>query len=144
MRPVVGIASRPDGEGYWLVTASGHVFAFGAAHNYGSVKGRSDGRVVSITSTPSGRGYVIVTAKGHIYSFGNAPRVPSPRRGRLHGPAVGATVTADGRGVFVACACGVVLGFPGRARKEKIGPRRPRRSVTAIVATPDREAATGW
>ena len=29
--PVVGMASTPDGAGYWLVTARGNVYAFGDA-----------------------------------------------------------------------------------------------------------------
>jgi len=34
--PVVGMASTPDGGGYWLVGADGGVFAFGDARFDGS------------------------------------------------------------------------------------------------------------
>lgn len=37
--PVVGIASTPDGRGYWEVAADGGVFAFGDAGFYGSAGG---------------------------------------------------------------------------------------------------------
>ena len=30
-KPVVGMASTPDGAGYWLVAADGGIFAFGDA-----------------------------------------------------------------------------------------------------------------
>ena len=35
--PVVGIASAPDGKGYWLVARAGGVFPFGSATFYGSL-----------------------------------------------------------------------------------------------------------
>ena len=34
--PVVGMASTPDGQGLWLVSSDGGVFAFGSAVFYGS------------------------------------------------------------------------------------------------------------
>ena len=34
--PVVGMASTPDGRGYWLVAADGGVFNYGDAGFYGS------------------------------------------------------------------------------------------------------------
>jgi len=37
--PIVGIASSPAGDGYWLVGADGGVFAFGDAHFFGSAAG---------------------------------------------------------------------------------------------------------
>ena len=35
-KPVVGMASTPGGNGYWLVASDGGVFAFGNARFYGS------------------------------------------------------------------------------------------------------------
>ena len=35
-KPIVGIASTPDGKGYWLVASDGGIFAFGDAGFYGS------------------------------------------------------------------------------------------------------------
>jgi hypothetical protein len=34
---VVGLATTPDGKGYWLVGAGGQVYTFGDAHSYGSM-----------------------------------------------------------------------------------------------------------
>lgn len=36
--PIVGMASTPTGEGYWLVAADGGVFAFGDAGYFGNVE----------------------------------------------------------------------------------------------------------
>ena len=38
-KPVVGMASNPDGNGYWLVAGDGGVFSFGDAHFHGSTVG---------------------------------------------------------------------------------------------------------
>ena len=40
-QPVVGMASTPDGQGYWLVASDGGIFAFGDAGFYGSTGGTS-------------------------------------------------------------------------------------------------------
>jgi len=35
-KPIVGMASTPDGNGYWLVAADGGVFDFGDSSFFGS------------------------------------------------------------------------------------------------------------
>ncbi len=35
-KPIVGMASTPDGRGYWLVAADGGMFSFGDAAFFGS------------------------------------------------------------------------------------------------------------
>src|ERR1700733_12089594 len=55
--PVVGIASAPDGKGYWLVARDGGVFPFGSAKFYGSLPALNihEDNVVGI-ATPPGPG----------------------------------------------------------------------------------------
>ncbi|MDA8262844.1 MAG: hypothetical protein M0Z47_08435 [Actinomycetota bacterium] len=36
-KPVVGMASTPDGKGYWMVASDGGIFSFGDAAFYGSM-----------------------------------------------------------------------------------------------------------
>ena len=61
--PIVGMASTPDGKGYWLVASDGGIFSYGDAGFYGST-GASDltSPVVAICRTPTGLGYWIVGA----------------------------------------------------------------------------------
>ena len=49
-RDVVGIASTPDGQGYWVVEAGGAVFSFGDAHPQGSTATGPGSPVVGIAS----------------------------------------------------------------------------------------------
>ena len=60
--PVVGMASTPDGKGYWLVASDGGIFTFGDAAFYGSEGGAQlVAPVVGMASTPDGKGYWLVT-----------------------------------------------------------------------------------
>ena len=38
-KPIVGMASTPDGKGYWMVASDGGIFSFGDAAFYGSMGG---------------------------------------------------------------------------------------------------------
>ena len=54
-RPIVGMASTPDGEGYWLVASDGGIFAFGDAGFYGSTGGMPLNRpIVGMATDPDG------------------------------------------------------------------------------------------
>src|SRR4051794_18912586 len=56
--PVAGLASTPDGKGYWQIASDGGIFAFGDAQFYGSMGGKPlNAPVVGIAATPSGKGY---------------------------------------------------------------------------------------
>lgn len=55
-------------SGYWMLGNDGHVYAFGAAANFGSGAGTS----VAITNLRSGDGYWTTDAIGHVDHFGRA------------------------------------------------------------------------
>ena len=94
-QPVVGIASTPDGKGYWLVAADGGVFSFGDALFQGSMGGHPLNKpVVGMAGNGAG-GYWLVASDGGVFSFDatfegslgsitlNAPISAMARRGRL-------------------------------------------------------------
>jgi hypothetical protein len=62
--PIVGIARKPAGRGYWLVAANGRVFAFGDAHHRGGLHGAqgAKGRAVAIAA-PAGGGYWVASQR---------------------------------------------------------------------------------
>ncbi len=77
-RPIVGIASTPDGGGYWEVASDGGVFSFGDARFYGSTSGVPLNQpIVGLVATRSGEGYWEVGASGGIYAIGDAAYLDS-------------------------------------------------------------------
>jgi hypothetical protein len=97
------IASTPGGQGYWLLTPTGGVYAFGQARHHGSLARSGIGAGgVKIRSTPSGAGYWILGGDGRVYAFGDAAKLRSAAAGAVDfwpTPSGGGhwTLTADGR-----------------------------------------------
>jgi len=128
--PIVGIASTPDGMGYWLVGADGGVFNFGDAGYYGNtytlgLSGLTGPRplnapIVGIASTPDGMGYWLVGADGGVFNFGDAGYYGNTYTlglTGLHGsrplnkPVTGIIPSPDGAGYWVTAADGGVFNF---------------------------------
>jgi len=105
--------------GYWMVTADGHVSAFGDAVWYGDaaaavapLMGRGV-RVTKLEPTPSGHGYWIVDSAGHVFAFGDAPNLGGPAAGDLR-PGERVTSlsgTPHGQGYWVFTDHGRVFGY---------------------------------
>ncbi|HVM41543.1 MAG TPA: hypothetical protein VM618_12270 [Acidimicrobiia bacterium] len=73
-QPVVGMASTPSADGYWLVAADGGIFSFGDAAFHGSTGAiRLNQPIVGMAPTPTGRGYWLVARDGGVFTFGDAP-----------------------------------------------------------------------
>lgn len=80
--PIVGMATAPNGSGYYLVAADGGVFNFGSAEFHGSsyslgLTGLNgphplNAPIVGIVSTPGGNGYYLASADGGVFNFGSA------------------------------------------------------------------------
>ena len=111
-KPVVGIASTPDGGGYWTVASDGGIFAFGDAHYYGSMGGRHlNEPIVGMAATPNGKGYWLVASDGGIFSFGNAAFHGSTGSMHLNEPIVGMAATANGDGYWLVASDGGIFSF---------------------------------
>jgi cell wall-associated NlpC family hydrolase len=110
--PVVGMASTPDGTGYWLTDAAGGVSAHGSAVNYGSMAGHPlNAPIAHIVSTPNGGGYWLVASDGGIFSFGDAPFYGSMGGQHLNEPVVDIAPTPDGGGYWLVASDGGVFSF---------------------------------
>ncbi|HJR44531.1 MAG TPA: hypothetical protein VJ927_02905 [Actinomycetota bacterium] len=103
---VVSIETTPTGNGYWMLTSKGRVFAFGEARNRGSLK---ETRAAAIASTPSGKGYWILAKGGRVAPFGDALKLGSPEAGQ--GPFVSITPTPTGVGYWLVSGAGTVHAF---------------------------------
>ena len=86
----MGIATTPDGNGYWLVAADGGIFAFGDAGFHGSTGSLSLVEpIVGAEASPDGQGYLLVAADGGIFAFGDAAFYGSGGGAPLAKPIVG-------------------------------------------------------
>ena len=72
-KPIIGMESTPDGEGYWLVASDGWIFSFGDAPFYGSTGAiHLNKPIVGVAATPDGGGYWLVASDGGIFTYGDA------------------------------------------------------------------------
>ena len=67
-KPIVGMASTPDGKGYWLVASDGGIFTFGDAGYYGSEGAAPlNSPVTGIITPPTGNGYWEFSTQGDVF-----------------------------------------------------------------------------
>ena len=93
-KPIVAMAARPQGDGYWLVAEDGGVFSFGAAQFHGSGAGYTlRGPVVGMIPTTTGNGYVLVVRDGGVLAFGDAPFLGSAAGRVLEAVAIAGKLT---------------------------------------------------
>src|SRR6185437_2715321 len=102
-QPMVGMASTPDGNGYWLVAADGGVFTFGDAGFFGSAGNIALNQpIVGMASPPDGNGYWLVAADGGVFTFGDAGFFGSAGGEPTTQPTVGMARTPNGGGYWTA------------------------------------------
>jgi hypothetical protein len=129
------MAATPSGQGYWVLTATGGVYAFGSAKHHGSLSRSGIGSGgVKIRSTPTGQGYWILAANGRLYPFGDAAKLGSPTSGGT----VDFWPTPSGAGYWVLLADGRVgaygdAGYFGDVPSLKVRWSKP---AVAIIGMP--------
>jgi cell wall-associated NlpC family hydrolase len=138
--PVVGMASTPDGGGYWLTDAAGGVSAHGSAVSYGSMAGHAlNAPIAHIVSTPDGGGYWLVASDGGIFAFGDAPFFGSMGGRHLNAPVVDIAPTPDGGGYWLVASDGGIFSFGDARFQGSMGGRHLNDPIVGISA----DAATG-
>ncbi len=133
--PVVGMASTPDGQGLWLVSSDGGVFAFGSAVFYGSTGSlHLNQPVVAVAPTPDGKGYWLVAADGGVFAFGDAGFYGSMGGTALNKPIVGIAATPEGKGYWLVASDGGVFAFGSAAFDGSTGGRPLNAPVVGMAA----------
>ena len=136
--PVVGMASTPDAEGYWLVAGDGGIFSFGDAGSFGSMGGqRLNQPVVGMAPTPDGKGYWLVAADGGVFTFGDARFLGSMGAVHLNAPIVAIQSTPDGNGYWLVASDGGVFSFGDAGFFGSMGAVRLSQPVVGMAATKD-------
>jgi hypothetical protein len=137
-KPVVGMASTPDGQGYWLVASDGGIFTFGDAGFFGSEGSHHLNQpIVGMAATPSGRGYWLVAADGGIFTFGDAFFYGSMGGHGLTAPIVSMAATPDGGGYWLTAANGSVFTFGDAGTYGDASGQVLNAPIVSMAATPD-------
>ncbi len=133
----VGIPRIPE-QGYWLVGSDGGVFAFGAAHYFGSLGNLVLNKpIVGMAATPDGNGYWLVASDGGIFTFGDAQYYGSTGGLRLNKPIVGMAATPDGRGYWLVATDGGIFSFGDAQFYGSTGSLKLNKPIVAMTKTPD-------
>ncbi|MGE3835920.1 MAG: glycoside hydrolase family 26 protein, partial [Acidimicrobiia bacterium] len=111
-QPIVGMATTPSGNGYWLVASDGGVFSYGDAAFHGSTGAIALNQpIVGMATTPSGNGYWLIARDGGVFSYGDAAFHGSTGAIALLQPITGGTATPSGRGYWLVAADGGIFSF---------------------------------
>ncbi|KJF17926.1 hypothetical protein [Acidithrix ferrooxidans] len=137
-KPIVGMASTPDGKGYWLVASDGGIFTFGDATYYGSTGNITLNKpIVGMAATPDGKGYWLVASDGGIFTFGDAAFYGSTGNIALNKPIVGMASTPDGKGYWLVASDGGIFTFGDAAFYGSTGNIALNKPIVGMAATPD-------
>jgi hypothetical protein len=137
-KPVVGMASTPDGGGYWLVASDGGIFAYGDAVFYGSTGAMTLNKpIVGMAATPDGFGYWLVASDGGIFAFGDAVFHGSTGSLTLNKPVVGMASTPDGAGYWLVASDGGIFAYGDAAFHGSAGSLKLNKPVVGMASTSD-------
>lgn len=109
--PVIGLANKASGTGYWMANAVGSISECGGASFLGSLGGHAPSPVTVLSASAGGNGYYMVTAAGNVYNFGDAKWYGSVASLHLSSPVVGFSPLSNGNGYYLATAAGNVYNF---------------------------------
>jgi hypothetical protein len=139
----VGVAPRPQGDGYWIALRTGKVIAVGAAQHFGDASAVPLNRgVVGISSTASGQGYWLVAGDGGIFSFGDAQFFGSMGSTRLNQPVVGMSPTPTSLGYWLVATDGGIFSFGDARFQGSTGALTLNQPVFSM--SPTRDGAGYW
>jgi len=123
--------------GYWMTSATGHVYGLCDATEYGSAPPLAAGSpVVTMAATPSGSGYWLVASDGGVFSFGDAAFYGSTGAIKLNKPIVTAMATPSGGGYWLVASDGGVFTFGDAAFYGSTGAIRLNQPIVTAMATP--------
>jgi hypothetical protein len=110
LRLFYACAARPQGDGYWQISAAGDIHAYGAAELY--ERNEDDSHLswpVALRSTPSGNGFWTLDQNGNVISYGDA--VHHGELDRHDKDAIDLAITPTGDGYWILLLNGEVHTF---------------------------------
>jgi Invasin, domain 3/Bacterial Ig-like domain (group 1) len=138
-KPIVAMASTPDGNGYWLAASDGGVFSEGSDTGfYGSAGSLQLNKpIVGMAATPDGKGYWLVASDGGIFNYGDAGFYGSAGSIQLNKPIVGMAATPDGKGYWLVASDGGIFNYGHAGFYGSTGSIQLNKPITAAAPAPD-------
>jgi hypothetical protein len=134
----VGIASTPDGGGYWIAFSNGAVSPHGDANNFGGVSNlHLNAPINHIVATSDGDGYWLVASDGGTFSLGDANFYGSTGSTHLNAPVVDMAPTPDDGGYWLVASDGGIFSFGDAQFHGSTGSIHLNRPVVGMASTPD-------
>jgi hypothetical protein len=134
---LVDISANPGADGYWLLSADGGVFNFGAAQFHGSTGALAlNAPIVGMAPARNGAGYWLVGSDGGVFSFGAAPFLGSLGGTRLQAPILAIEPTPSGNGYWLIAADGGVFSFGDASFRGSTAALDLPKPIVAAAATP--------
>ena len=131
----VGIAATPNGGGYWIADADGHVSDHGDALPFGDASGLPlAAPIAHIVATPDGGGYWLVAGDGGTFAYGDAGFYGSMGGSPLNRPVVALAPPKDGKGYWLVASDGGIFAFGDAAFHGSMGGQRLNKPVVGIAA----------
>lgn len=100
----VTLVPTSDGQGYWVASSLGKVYALGDATSYGSPSASqlNGGTVTAMAVTPDQKGYVVMSNNHRVYAFGDATSYgdPSASTGIAISPVTSGNILSMAYGFF--------------------------------------------
>jgi hypothetical protein len=136
--PIIDMVPTPDGNGYWMLSSDGGIFAYGDAVFYGSMGGqRLNAPVVGLASTSDGHGYWLVASDGGIFAFGDAVFLGSRGGQALNKPIVGMARDPGGAGYWLVASDGGIFSYGGAPFFGSTGSMRLNKPIVGMTPTSD-------
>ncbi|HZI38725.1 MAG TPA: metallophosphoesterase, partial [Acidimicrobiia bacterium] len=131
---IIGMATTPSGNGYWMADDDGDVFAAGDATVFGA-RATSLDDVAAFTARPQGDGYWLATRTGRIENYGQAPAIPGVTVKETKRITTVASTTS-GAGVWMAGLDGGVFASGDAGFFGSMGGVRLNQPVVGMAPTP--------
>jgi hypothetical protein len=137
----VGIASDPDGQGYWLLNVYRSATAYGSAalnsSNCTSLNGAT-GSWVGMAVLQDGHGFWLVSSNGGVMGCGSiSPPIGGTQNLTLRAQIVGMAATPDRGGYWLVAADGGIFSFGDAAYYGSMGGKTLNAPIVGMAASAD-------
>lgn len=121
-------------NGYWMLSQSGNIYAYGNAPYLGGGATGHTGNLVALAATPDGQGYAMLSSSGQVYAYGAAGYYGGSPSGYA-GAFVDLEMTPTGHGYWLLTSVGQVYAY-GDATYYGGSPTGFSRAIVALSPSP--------